>query len=319
MEPRNVIIIGSGPAGWTAAIYAARADLKPILFEGPQPGGQLTTTTEVENFPGFPQGILGQELMAKMREQALRFGTEIVSETVTAVDFSARPFKVTAGDKTYEAQTVIVSTGATARRLGLESEKALYGKGVSACATCDGFFFRGKTVVIVGGGDSAMEEANFLTRFATKVYLAHRRDAFRASKVMQERTFANPKIEVLWNTAIDEILGVEVGHVTGVRLKDTVTGETRELQLDGVFAAIGHEPNVALFKGVLELDEKNYIKTIPGSTRTNIDGVFAAGDVQDAKYRQAISAAGTGCMAALEAEKLLAESPAVVSTESRPT
>lgn len=308
METRNVIIIGSGPAGWTAAVYAARADLKPILFEGPQPGGQLTTTTEVENFPGFPQGILGPELMAKMREQAARFGTEIISENVTAVDFSAHPFKVTAGDKVYEAKTVIISTGATARRLGLESEKALYGKGVSACATCDGFFFRGKTVAIVGGGDSAMEEANFLTRFASKVYLIHRRDAFRASKVMQDRTFANPKIEVVWNTSVDEILGVDVGHVTGVRFKDTVTGATRELPLDGVFAAIGHEPTTALFKGVLDLDEKNYVKTKPGTTQTNIPGVFAAGDVQDAKYRQAISAAGTGCMAALEAEKFLAES-----------
>jgi thioredoxin reductase (NADPH) len=307
MDTHNLIIIGSGPAGWTAAIYAARADLKPILFEGPQPGGQLTTTTEVENFPGFPQGILGPELMANMREQAKRFDTEIISENVTAVDFSARPFKVTAGDKTYETKTVIISTGATARRLGLESEKALYGKGVSACATCDGFFFRGKTVAIVGGGDSAMEEANFLTRFAEKVYLVHRRDAFRASKVMQERTFANPKIEVVWNTAVDEILGVDVGHVTGVRFKDTVTGETREQALDGVFAAIGHDPNTVLFKGVLDLDEKNYIKTVPGSTRTNIPGVFAAGDVQDAKYRQAISAAGSGCMAALDAEKFLAE------------
>jgi thioredoxin reductase (NADPH) len=245
--------------------------------------------------------------MANMREQAKRFDTEIISENVTAVDFSARPFKVTAGDKTYETKTVIISTGATARRLGLESEKALYGKGVSACATCDGFFFRGKTVAIVGGGDSAMEEANFLTRFAEKVYLVHRRDAFRASKVMQERTFANPKIEVVWNTAVDEILGVDVGHVTGVRFKDTVTGETREQALDGVFAAIGHDPNTVLFKGVLDLDEKNYIKTVPGSTRTNIPGVFAAGDVQDAKYRQAISAAGSGCMAALDAEKFLAE------------
>ncbi len=307
METRDVIIIGSGPAGWTAAIYAARADLKPVLFEGPEPGGQLTTTTEVENFPGFPKGILGPELMANMREQAKRFETEIISDKVTAVDFSSSLLKVMVGDTVYESKTVIVSTGATARRLGLESEKALYGKGVSACATCDGFFFKGKNVIIVGGGDSAMEEANFLTRFAAKVYLVHRRDAFRASKVMQERTFANPKIEVVWNTGVEDILGTEVGHVTGVKLKDTVSGVVREMAIDGVFAAIGHEPNTALFKGILDLDEKGYIKTVPGSTRTNVPGVFAAGDVQDAKYRQAISAAGTGCMAALEAEKFLAE------------
>jgi len=302
----DVIILGSGPAGWTAAIYAARAELKPVLFEGPEPGGQLMTTTEVENFPGFPQGILGPELMHNMREQAKRFGTEIISENVTAVDFSARPFKVTAGAKVYEANSIIISTGATARRLGLAFEKALYGKGVSACATCDGFFFKGKKVMVVGGGDAAMEEANFLTRFADKVWIVHRKDTFRASKIMQERVLANPKIEVMWNTVVADILGVEAGHVTGVRLKDAATGEMRDMEIDGVFAAIGHEPNTALFKGFLDLDEKGYIKTMAGSTRTNIPGVFAAGDVQDAKYRQAVTAAGTGCMAAIEAEKLLA-------------
>ncbi|MDQ7814419.1 MAG: thioredoxin-disulfide reductase [Patescibacteria group bacterium] len=307
METRNLIIIGSGPAGYTAAVYAARAELKPLMFEGRDPGGQLMTTTEVENFPGFPQGVLGPELMAKMKEQAQRFETEIISDFVESVDLSARPYKVVAGGQTYETRSIIISTGATARRLGLESEKALYGKGVSACATCDGFFFKGKVVAIVGGGDSAMEEANFLTRFAERVYLVHRRDSFRASKAMQERTFNNPKIEVVWNSAVEDILGVDVGHVTGVKLKDTVTGETREMALDGVFAAIGHDPNTSLFKGVIDLDEKGYIKTVPGSARTNIPGVFAAGDVQDAKYRQAITAAGSGCMAALEAEKFLAE------------
>jgi len=307
METRNLIIIGSGPAGYTAAVYAARAELKPLMFEGHEPGGQLMTTTEVENFPGFPQGVLGPELMAKMKEQALRFETEIISDFVESVDLSSRPYKVVAGGETYETKSIIISTGATARRLGLESEKALYGKGVSACATCDGFFFKGKIVAIVGGGDSAMEEANFLTRFAEKVYLVHRRDSFRASKAMQERTFNNPKIEVVWNSAVEDILGVDVGHVTGVKLKDTVTGETREMALDGVFAAIGHEPNTSLFKGVIDLDEKGYIKTVPGSARTNLPGVFAAGDVQDSRYRQAITAAGSGCMAALEAEKFLAE------------
>lgn len=303
---RNVLIIGSGPAGWTAAVYAARANLSPILFEGAEPGGQLMTTTDVENFPGFPKGVLGPDLMMAMREQAKRFGTEIVSERVESVDFSAAPFSVVAKGKTYRAKTVIISTGATAKRLGLESEKALYGHGVSACATCDGFFFRDKDIVVVGGGDSAMEEAQFLTRFAKTVTIVHRRDAFKASKIMQDRALANPKISVAWNSAVDEIYGVDKGQVTGVRLKDTVTGATRDLAVEGVFAAIGHEPNTALFKGILELDEKGYIKTVPGTTKTNIPGVFAAGDVQDAVYRQAITAAGTGCMAALEAERHLA-------------
>jgi thioredoxin reductase (NADPH) len=306
MSARNLIIIGSGPAGWTAAIYAARAELQPLIFEGPEPGGQLMTTTEVENFPGFPQGILGPELMANMREQAKRFGAEIISENVTAVDFSSRPCKVTAGDKVYEAKTIIISTGASARRLGLESEKKLFGKGVSACATCDGFFFKGKKVAVVGGGDAAMEEANFLTRYADKVYLVHRSDTFRASKIMQERAFGNPKIEVLRNTVVADVLGVDAGHVTGVRLKDAQSGELRDLEVDGMFTAIGHEPNTALFKGFIDLDEKGYIKTVPGSTRTNLQGVFAAGDVQDYKFRQAVTAAGSGCMAALEAEKYLA-------------
>jgi thioredoxin reductase (NADPH) len=302
---RNVLIIGSGPAGWTAAVYAARANLSPILFEGAEPGGQLMTTTDVENFPGFPKGVLGPDLMMAMREQAKRFGTEIVSERVESVDFSASPFSVVAKGKTYRAKTVIISTGATAKRLGLESEKALYGHGVSACATCDGFFFRDKDIVVVGGGDSAMEEAQFLTRFAKSVTIIHRRDAFKASKIMQDRALVNPKISVAWNSAVDEIYGVDKGQVTGVRLKDTVTGATRDLAVEGVFAAIGHEPNTALFKGVIDLDEKGYIKTVPGTTKTNIPGVFAAGDVQDAIYRQAITAAGTGCMAALEAERYL--------------
>ncbi|MFH1621148.1 MAG: thioredoxin-disulfide reductase [Patescibacteria group bacterium] len=304
---KDVIIIGSGPAGWTAAIYAARAELKPLLFEGDEPGGQLMTTTDIENFPGFPAGISGTELMAKMKEQAKRFGTEIISKKVEVVDFSSRPFKIFSNGETYEARTVIISTGATARRLGLDSDKALYGKGVSACATCDGFFFKGKQVIVVGGGDAAMEEAGFLTRFADKVFMVHRRDAFRASKIMQDRVFNNPKIHVIWNSEVAEILGVEEGHVTGVKLRDTITGETKDMPIDGVFAAIGHEPNVAIFKGILEMDEKNYIKNIPGTAKTNIPGVFAAGDVSDSHYRQAVTAAGAGCKAAIEAERYLAD------------
>lgn len=303
----KIIIIGSGPAGWTAAIYASRALLSPVLFEGAEPGGQLTTTTEVENFPGFPEGVMGPELMKKCKEQAKKFGTEIISEFVEAVDFSSRPFKVTSKGKVYEADTVIVSTGASARRLGIPSEKALYGHGVSACATCDGFFFKGKKVIVVGGGDAAMEEADFLTRFANEVTIVHRGNSFRASKIMQDRVTQNKKINVVWNSEVVEVLGEDVGRVTGVKLKDIATGEIREMQTDGMFTAIGHEPNTALFKGVLDLDERNYIKTIPGTSQTNIPGVFAAGDVQDAKYRQAITAAGSGCMAALEAEKFLAK------------
>lgn len=300
---RNVIIIGSGPAGWTAAIYAARADLKPLVFEGHEPGGQLMTTTEVENFPGFENGIQGPELMDVMRKQAKRFGTEIISNMVDSLKQIEGGFEVVSKGETYQAKTVILSTGATARRLGLDNEKRLYGKGVSACATCDGFFFKGKNVIVVGGGDSAMEESSFLTRFADKVYLMHRRGEFRASKIMQERVRSNPKIEIVLNTEVIDILGAD--HVEGVVLKDTVSGETREMKIDGVFAAIGHEPNVALVKGLIDLDEKGYVKTVPGTSQTNIEGLFACGDVQDHRYRQAVTAAGSGCMAALDAEKYL--------------
>ncbi len=303
---RNVIIIGSGPAGFTAAIYAARANLKPVLFEGPDPGGQLMTTTEVENFPGFPTGVAGPALMKILREQAQRFETEIISETVEHLACIEGGFEVVAKGETYQTKTVILSTGATAKRLGLASEKALYGKGVSACATCDGFFFRGKQVIVVGGGDSAMEEANFLTRFADEVTIVHRRDSFRASKIMQERTLKNPKIKVIWNTGVLDILGQDVGQVTGVRLKNTVTGEERDMPIDGVFAAVGHEPNSSLVADLLILDEKRYVKTLPGSSKTDVPGLFACGDVQDAHYRQAVTAASTGCMAALDAEHYLA-------------
>jgi thioredoxin reductase (NADPH) len=303
---RDVIIVGSGPAGWTAAVYAARAELKPIVFEGNEPGGQLMTTTEVENFPGFQKGILGPELMAEMRAQAARFETEIISKHVDSIKQIEGGFEVVAGGESYQSKTVILSTGATARRIGLESEKALYGKGVSACATCDGFFFRGKKVIVVGGGDSAMEEASFLTRFAEEVHIVHRRDSFKASKIMQERALNNPKIKVIWNSEVIEILGVEQEMVSGVKLKNTQTGEVSEMAIDGVFAAIGHEPNVKLVDGLVDLDENRYVKTVPGTSLTNIPGLFACGDVQDSRYRQAVTAAGSGCMAALDAEKYLA-------------
>lgn len=305
---KDLIIIGSGPAGWTAAIYAARADLHPVLFEGDQPGGQLTTTTEVENFPGFEHGIMGPDLMEVMKKQAKRFGTEVIQERVDSLVKNADgSFTVIAKGKEYQAKAVILSMGATARRIGIESEQALYGKGVSACATCDGFFFKGKEIIVVGGGDSAMEEADFLTRFASKVSIVHRRDAFRASKAMQDRVFNNPKIEVIWNSEVAEILGVDVGHVTGVILKSTVDGSTREMKIDGVFAAIGHTPNSSLVKDMLSLDEKGYVTTIPGTAKTIVPGLFACGDLQDSHYRQAITAAGSGCMAALDAEKYLAK------------
>lgn len=299
------MIVGSGPAGWTAALYAARANLAPVLFTGLEPGGQLTTTTDVENFPGFEHGILGPELMTVMRKQAERFGTRVKELAVESVDLSKRPFVIKANGETIESETLIISTGASARRIGLPSEKALYGKGVSACATCDGFFFKGKEVVVVGGGDAAMEEATFLTKFATKVTVIHRRDELRASKIMQERARANQKISFLWDTVVTEVLGVEVGHVTGVRLKNVKSGAETEFKTDGLFAAIGHDPNTALFKGQLELDAKGYIVTRPKTSETSVPGVFAGGDVADYRYRQAVTAAGTGCMAAMDAEKFL--------------
>ena len=302
---RKVIIIGSGPAGLTAATYAARANLEPLVFEGSQPGGQLTITTDVENYPGFPDGILGPDLMDKFRDQAKRFGAECHFKHVTKVDLSDHPFKVWVVDETYTSDTIIIATGATARLLGLESETRLMGHGVSACATCDGFFFKDKKVLVIGGGDSAMEEANFLTKFAAEVQIVHRRDALRASKIMQDRIMNNPRITIQWNTVLEDIEGNEADGVSGVSLRDTRTDEVRQEPCDGVFLAIGHVPNTELFDAVLDLDDQKYIRTVDVSSRTSIAGVFACGDVQDHVYRQAITAAGTGCMAAMDAEKYL--------------
>jgi thioredoxin reductase (NADPH) len=306
MTHHSVVILGSGPAGLTAAIYAARADLKPLVIEGLQPGGQLTITTEVENYPGFPKGIQGPDLMMAFREQAARFGTEFLSGDVTAVDLKASPKKISIGAATLTSDTIIISTGASARLLGIPSEKKLMGHGVSACATCDGFFFKGLEVAVVGGGDTAMEEATFLTKFATKVTVIHRRHELRASKAMQQRAFDNPKIHWVWDSAVEECLDNGTGKLTAVRLKNLETGAMSELTCDGCFIAIGHEPNTALFTGQLDLDEKGYVTTQPYRTATNLPGVFACGDVQDSYYRQAVSAAGTGCMAALDAERYLA-------------
>lgn len=300
----NLIIVGSGPAGLTAAIYSARANLKPLMIEGEEAGGQLMITTEVENYPGFEHGVTGPDLISVMRKQAERFGTRFITRNVTKVDFSKRPFEVTVGKETHFAKSLIISTGASARWLGLPSEKQYMNRGVSACATCDGAFFKNVEIAVVGGGDTAMEEANYLTRFASKVHVIHRRDSFRASKIMADRTLQNPKISVLWNKAVDEVLG-NGKSVTGIRLKDTVNGELMEMPLSGVFIAIGHKPTTDLFQGALETDENGYLKTKPGTTYTNIPGVFAAGDVQDHVYRQAITAAGTGCMAAIDCERWL--------------
>lgn len=305
-EKVKVLIIGSGPAGYTAAIYAARAGMKPVLYQGGQPGGQLTITNDVENYPGYPEGVVGPQMMVDFQKQAERFGADIRYGMITSVDFSGWPHKVTVDEKTeVEAEAVIISTGASAKWLGLESEQRLNGKGVSACAVCDGFFFRGQDVAIVGGGDTAAEEATYLSKLVNKVYMLVRRDELRASKIMQHRVMNTPNIEVLWNTETDEVLGED--EVEAVRVKDTQTGETKELAVQGFFVAIGHKPNTDIFKDYLDLDESGYIKTIPGSSKTKVEGVFATGDAQDKIYRQAVTAAGSGCMGALDAERFLAE------------
>ena len=307
--PRDVIVIGSGPAGLTAAIYAARASLSPLVIEGEpsstsdQPGGQLMLTTDVENFPGFPDGVMGPDLMMRMREQAVRFGAEFLTAKVTRVDFSQRPFKVWVHDDEFLADSIIVSTGARSLMLGLEAESALIGHGLSTCATCDGFFFRGQEIAVVGGGDSAVEEALFLTKFASNVTLVHRRDSLRASKIMQERAFANPKMTFLWDSVVTDLVGTE--KLEGAVVQNVHTGETSTLPVTGLFVAIGHRPNTDLFAGILDMDENGYLQTRPDSSYTNIEGVFACGDVQDHVYRQAITAAGSGCMAAIDCERWL--------------
>jgi thioredoxin reductase (NADPH) len=310
----KVVVIGSGPAGLTAALYAARADLTPIVFEGPEPGGQLTTTTDVENFPGYPNGVMGPQLMQDLRDQATRFGADCRWGVVTQIDMSKRPFRLVVDEENeLFADAVIVATGASAKWLGIPSEQRLRGKGVTACATCDGAFFRNQHVIVIGGGDTAMEEATFLTKFASKVTIVHRRDDFRASKVMQQRVFDNPKIEVRWDSTVDEVLGDPV--VDGVRLKNLKTGELDVLpDVTGVFLAIGHKPNTDLFAGVIDMDETGYIKTLGKSSYTNIPGVFACGDAQDHVYRQAITAAGSGCMAAIDAERWLEDQHAALAT-----
>jgi len=309
IEKQRCLIIGSGPAGYTAAIYTGRADLKPLIYQGIQPGGQLTITTEVDNFPGYPKGITGPELMEDLKAQAERFGAETRWGSITEVDFSKRPFICKADDgKTIEAETVIIATGATARWLGIPSEQEFMGSGVSACATCDGYFYRGKVVAIVGGGDTACEEATYLAKLASKVYMIHRRDEFRASKAMQAKVFNTPNIEVIWNSSIKEIIGEKQGFMksaNGIIVEDVTNQQTKQINIDGLFIAIGHSPNADIFKGHIDLDKTGYIVTKPGTTQTSVEGVFAAGDVQDHHYRQAITAAGSGCMAAIEAERFL--------------